>query len=615
MKSNISTIMIACLICLSSCRSEKGDIPDIVQIIPEPSHIERLEGHFAIQRNTTIYIENDDKAWIKTASMFNEILSTTAGFSLAFADELPQRDAICFMEVPSIAPEGYHLRVGSRRIIIESSDAAGAFYALQTLTQMMPDRIYSGSRQRGPWDVPCADIEDAPRFKYRGMHIDCCLHFFNIPFLKRYIDLMAMHKINRFHWHLTDDQGWRIEIDKYPLLTEKGQWRKETVVGSLKSGVYDGRPHGGFYSKDEIRELVSYAADRHVTVIPEIEMPGHALAALSCYPELGCGLEENYETATKWGVFKQVFCPKETTFRFLEDILDEVMELFPSELIHIGGDECPKDSWKQCSHCQKLIRDLNLKDEEELQSWFVSRIADYVESKGRKVIGWDEILQGGLARNASVMSWRGEDGGIEAARARHDVVMSPHFRYYLDYWQADPESEPLAMGGPVTLRDVYDYNPIPDVLEPSEARHIIGIQGCMWTEYTPTPERVEYMSWPRMCAIAETGWSTGKKNWDNFSRRVERNFKRLDLMGVNACRAFFSPVITLHKDTDYSAVVTMAVDLPDAEIRYTLDGSTPDTTSSTYTQPFVINRQQCVAAVAFRGGEPAGEIKYKKMYY
>ena len=356
---------------------------------------------------------------------------------------------------------------------------------------------------------------------------------------------------------------------------------------------------------------MQYAAERYVTIIPEIELPGHALAAIACYPELSCGLEDHYETATKWGVFKQVYCPKETTFEFLEDVFDEVFELFPSEVVHIGGDECPKASWKACPHCQALIRKLGLKDEYELQSWFVTRMEKYINSKGREIIGWDEILQGGLAPNAKVMSWLGEEGGIQAARQHHEVVMAPHQKYYLDYWQADPDSEPLAMGGPTTLKTMYEYEPVPEVLTPEEARYIIGVEGCVWTEYMDSPERVEYMAWPRMCAIAETGWTQTDKDWDGFTRRLETHLGRLDRLDVGYCKAFFNPLIVFHNDTKYSKVVTMTVDAPDAEIRYTLDGSVPDASSPVYDKPFVINRQQTVTAAAFRNGQIIGEIRTK----
>lgn len=613
MTNRIPHIFSAVLILLAAC-SRTEQAPQVISVIPQPAFIETEEGVFELDRKTSIFVESGDSSLIRTAAFLNERLMKAAGFALPVVSGDPLQhggEKGIFMLNAGLKPESYHLRVGSDRVVVDYGDGAGAFYAVQTILQLLPAEIFASGRQRGvKWELPCCDIEDAPRFPYRGMHLDCCLHFFDVDFLKKYIDIMALHKVNRFHWHLTEDQGWRLEIKKYPLLTEKGQWRKETVVGSLYSGIYDGKPYGGYYTQDQVRELVKYAAERYVTIIPEIELPGHALAAIACYPELSCGLEDHYETATKWGIFKQVYCPKEETFKFLEDVFDEVFELFPSELIHIGGDECPKASWKQCPHCQGLIRKLGLKDEFELQSWFIQRMEKYINSKGRQIIGWDEILQGGLAPNAKVMSWLGEEGGIKSAQQHHEVVMSPYPKYYLDYWQADPESEPLAMGGPTLLKTMYDYNPVPDVLNPEERKYIIGVEGCVWTEYMPTPARVEYMAWPRMCAIAEAGWSSSK-DWDGFTRRLEKHFGRLDRLDVGYCKAFFDPYIDLRKDTEYSKVAILSVDAPDAEIRYTLDGSAPTAESALYEGPFAINRQQVIAAAAFRDGKMIGSIKYK----
>ena len=600
------------LLVAAACSQAGHEEADTVSIIPQPRYVQMGEGTFRIDKDTKIFLDEPVEEYMRIAGFLNERLLAAAGFSLEITDEMTADGNVIFFMNAGLPSEAYGIHVEPDRIVIDYGDGAGAFYALQTIFQLLPEEIFADSRQRGvKWEIPCLAMEDAPRFKYRGMHLDVCLHYFDVDFLKKYIDIMALHKVNRFHWHLTEDQGWRLEIKKYPLLTEKGQWRKETVVGSLNSGVYDGTPYGGYYSQEQVRDLVQYAAERYVTIIPEIELPGHALAAIACYPELSCGLEDHYETATKWGVFKQVYCPKETTFEFLEDVFDEVFELFPSEVVHIGGDECPKASWKACPHCQALIRKLGLKDEYELQSWFVTRMEKYINSKGREIIGWDEILQGGLAPNAKVMSWLGEEGGIQAARQHHEVVMAPHQKYYLDYWQADPDSEPLAMGGPTTLKTMYEYEPVPEVLTPEEARYIIGVEGCVWTEYMDSPERVEYMAWPRMCAIAETGWTQTDKDWDGFTRRLETHLGRLDRLDVGYCKAFFNPLIVFHNDTKYSKVVTMTVDAPDAEIRYTLDGSVPDASSPVYDKPFVINRQQTVTAAAFRNGKIIGEIRTK----
>lgn len=604
-------ISLAVLSVLFSCAEKQKDTE--ISILPQPQAIRVDEGVFEVDKATKIYMDLCTDEMKRVAGFINEKFAKAAGFELEIVDRMPEENFIAFMNA-GMPTESYVINAKPHGVFIDYGDGAGAFYAVQTLFQLLPTEIYAQERQKGiDWTVPCCSIDDAPRFKYRGMHLDVCLHYFDFEFLKRYIDIMAAHKVNRFHWHLTEDQGWRIEIKKYPLLTEKGQWRKETVVGSLFSGVYDGIPHGGYYTQEQVKELVQYAAERYVTIIPEIELPGHALAAIACYPELSCGLEDHYETATKWGVFKQVYCTKESTFKFLEDVFDEVFELFPSELIHIGGDECPKASWKACPHCQSMIKKLGLKDEFELQSYFVTRMEKYINSKGRQIIGWDEILQGGLAPNAKVMSWLGEEGGIKAAQQHHEVVMSPHQKYYLDYWQADPYTEPLAMGGPTTLKMMYDYEPVPDVLTSQEARYIIGVEGCVWTEYMPTPERVEYMAWPRMCAIAETGWTQADKDWDGFTRRLEKHFGRLDGMNVGYCKAFFNPMIVFHKDTKHNMVVSMTVDAPGAEIRYTLDGSAPTIDSPKYEIPFSINRSQVVSAQAFRDGKPVGEVRTKRI--
>lgn len=604
-------VILSLLAVLVSCGQ---NIPrdNTISIIPQPQSVVEMDGTFTITKDTRICLDDMSEEMLRVAGFLNDRLRQAAGFELEVVSEPGKANFIAFRNKEGV-PESYTIDAGPDSFVVGYADGAGAFYAIQTLLQLLPVEIFSQEPQKGiEWTIPCCSISDAPRFKYRGMHLDVCLHYFDLEFLKRYIDIMAAHKVNRFHWHLTEDQGWRLEIKKYPLLTEKGQWRKETVIGSLGSGIYDGIPHGGYYTQEQVKELVKYAADRYVTIIPEIELPGHALAAIACYPELSCGLEEHYETATRWGIFKQVYCPKESTFAFLEDVFDEVFELFPSELVHIGGDECPKASWKACPDCQALIKKLGLKDEYELQSYFVTRMEKYINSKGRQIIGWDEILQGGLAPNAKVMSWLGEEGGIKAAQQHHEVVMSPHQKYYLDYWQADPYSEPLAMSGPTTLRTMYEYEPVPEVLTVEESKYIIGVEGCVWTEYMPTPERVEYMAWPRMCAIAETGWTHSEKDWDGFTRRLEKHFGRLDGMGVDYCDAFFNPMIVFHKDTPHNMIVSMTVDVPDAEIHYTLDGSVPTVDSPVYGIPFSINRSQVVSALAFRDGKPVGDIRTKR---
>ena len=429
----------------------------------------------------------------------------------------------------------YSLEVGKRGVTISAAESIGLFYGVQSLRQLLPVEIEKAETQQGiEWLIPFVNINDEPAFVYRGLHLDVARHFFPVSFIKKYIDLLALHKMNIFHWHLTEDQGWRIEIKKYPKLTEVGSVRKETLVGHYGTNKYDGKPYGGFYTQDEVKEIVAYAQARFITVIPEIEMPGHSLGALAAYPELGC-TGGPYEVATTWGVFPDVYCAgNEKVYAFLEDVLTEVMELFPSEYIHIGGDECPKTKWKECSKCQAKIKKEGLKDEHELQSYFIQRMEKFLNAHGRQIIGWDEILEGGLAPKATVMSWRGEKGGIEAAKAHHDVIMTPGFALYFDHYQADPETQPLAIGGFTSTKGVYNYYPVPKKLDADEEKYILGAQGNVWSEYMATPEYVEYMVYPRACALSEVVWSPKESmDWDDFTRRMQTHFKRLDALNVN----------------------------------------------------------------------------------
>ena len=413
------------------------------------------------------------------------------------------------MSMPS---EAYRMVIGVDKIEITAGEASGLQYALISLFQMV---------QFKGFPLPMCTIEDSPSFRYRGMHLDVARHFFTVGEIKKYLDFLAFYKFNHFHWHLTDDQGWRIEIKKYPRLQEVAAYRKETLIGhySDQPHRFDGVRYGGYYTQEEVKEIVAYAAARHINVVPEIEMPGHAQAALAAYPELGC-TGGPYEVATKWGIFDDVFCPNETTFRFLEDVIDEVMPLFPYDYIHIGGDECPKTSWKNSSYCQELIRKNGLKNEEELQSWFIRRMEKYINSKGKKIIGWDEILEGGLAPNATVMSWRGVSGGIQAARSNHDVIMTPGSHCYFDHYQSELQGEPLAIGGFTPISKVYHWNPVPDKLEKEKHRYILGGQANVWTEYIPTFGQVEYMAYARGKAMAEALWGTNTDYNDFLGRFI-----------------------------------------------------------------------------------------------
>lgn len=507
-------------------------------ILPKPLQLLPKEGTFILPQNPVIAVASTDPVLRRLAEeLANKIGSVTGKDTKVFAGNFRVKDGINFVasKDDKLGEEGYFLEITPKRIIITAEQPKGFFYGIQSLLQLMPAEIYGVRRVENiKWSIPCCLIEDRPRYAYRGLMLDAVRYFYPVSFIKKYIDLIALHKMNTFHWHLTDDQGWRIEIKKYPKLTQVGSQRRQTMLGHYSDQKYDGKPYGGYYTQDDIREVIRYAQERFVTVIPEIEMPGHALAALAAYPEYGNNPDKIYQVGTKWGVHEDVFAPREETFRFLEGILAEVIDLFPSQYIHIGGDECPKKQWAESRFCQELIKKEGLKDEHELQSYFIRRIDKFITSKGRKMIGWDEILEGGISPNATVMSWQGIEGGVAAAKQRHDAIMTPGNFCYLDHYQADSKTQPIAIGGFTPLEESYSYEPTPSNLTPDEAKHIIGVQGNVWTEYMPTPEYVEYMTFPRACALAEVGWTAkNDKNIDDFKKRLDVHKKRLDHLNVN----------------------------------------------------------------------------------
>ena len=443
--------------------------------------------------------------------------------------------------------------------------------------------------------IPCLELQDEPQFKYRGMHLDVGRHFFSVDFIKKYIDLMARLKMNTFHWHLTEDQGWRIEIKKYPKLQEIAAFRNETLVGHYNNQPhqFDGKKYGGFYTQEQIKEVVAYANTRQVTIIPEIEMPGHSQAAIAAYPALGC-TGEQAEVATKWGVFDEVYCPKESTFKFLEDVIDEVLTLFPGKYIHIGGDEAPKTNWKKCAHCQRLIKEKGLKDEHGLQSYFIARMEKYINSKGKQIIGWDEILEGGLAPNATVMSWRGTSGAIEAAKEGHDVILTPGSHCYFDHYQSEDENEPLAIGGFLPLEKVYHFNPIPEELTEEESKYVLGAQGNVWTEYMKSEKQVEYMAFPRAIALSEVVWSSPEhKNYSDFINRLEQYQKRLDQLDVNYANHMYSVKGEL-KNTEGNVTYQLNATSSSYPIYYATDKSAP---SKLYVNPIPVDSSMTIKAV------------------
>lgn len=512
-----------------------------ISIIPRPVHISAKEGSFQLAANTLIVT---DRASSAEAHLLSHLLSPATGFYLEVRTTGPANASIIEFKtdgtLKNLGDEGYRLTVAPRRVTLRAAKPAGLFYAVQTLRQLLPVEILREAKVPNVvWTIPSIQIEDYPRFQWRGSMLDSCRHFMPKEFVKKYIDLLAFHKMNSFHWHLTDDQGWRIEIKKYPKLTQIGAWRKETLVGRLRDEPrenlkYDGKPHGGFYTQEDIREIVEYASSRHVNVVPEIEMPGHAQAAIASYPELG-NLQEVLPVFTRWGVNENIFNPKETTILFLQDVLAEVLDLFPSKFIHVGGDEAVKAQWKTSPDAQARIKELGLKNEEELQSYFIRHMDKFLTAKGRRLVGWDEILEGGLAPNATVMSWRGEKGGIEAAKSGHDVVMSPTDYTYFDYYSTkEIDKEPLAIGGYLPLEVVYNYEPVPKELPEESIKHILGSQGQIWTEYIPNPKQAEYMAFPRLTALAEVTWTPREqKDYNSFLERLRMHLKRLYILDVN----------------------------------------------------------------------------------
>jgi len=555
-------------------------------IIPAPVSVKKAPGEFVLSSETVLLA---DSVTNKAVVFLAGYLQNKEMLHIKLKPNIAKNSAASSLVLTSVGTDnlpadGYRLTISPQQITI-AGKGAGLFYGIQTLIQLMP------SERGAVAKLPCVEIEDYPRFGYRGLMLDVCRHFFSVEFIKKYIDLMAAYKLNNFHWHLTDDQGWRIEIIKYPKLTQIGSRRAETLIGEDNDRTpqqFDNTPYSGYYTQDEIREVVKYAADRYINVVPEIEMPGHSQAALAAYPELSCDPTKTYKVAENWGVFTDIYCPTEKTFGFLEDVLTEVMDLFPSKYIHIGGDEVPKDAWKQSAFCQNLIKQLNLKDENELQSYFTQRIEKFVNSKGRSIIGWDEILEGGLSPHATVMSWRGEEGGIAAAQQSHDVIMTPINQ---GMYISSPEEKSLDNKGRyVTLQKTYSYNPTPDALTPDQQKYIIGVQACMWSEHLNSENKAEHSLLPRMLAMAEVGWTQlANKNYTDFAdTRLPRHLAMMDRDRLD----YYIPEAIGIKDTIMfgdQLNLNLKPSVTGAKVYYTIDGLPPDETSIEYTFPITYN--------------------------
>jgi hexosaminidase len=600
----LKCFLLLCAGIILSVTNMRGQLTEL-PLLPRPSSVKAGEGVFRFNANTELLFT--DPSLGSEAELFASEVERMYGYRPALRAASAARPNSILLSLDgaaSLGPEGYRLDVTTTEVRVRARTAAGIFYGLQTLFQLLPAGKVAVA------DIPAAEIEDVPRFGWRGMHLDVCRHFFSKQEVFRYLDHMARYKLNRFHWHLTDDQGWRIEIKKFPKLQQVSAWRNGTLIGHYGDVPerYDTMRYGGYYTQEEIREVVAYAARRHIEVVPEIEMPGHALAALAAYPELSC-TGGPFETARTWGVFQDVFCTREETFAFLQDVLTEVCDLFPATYIHVGGDECPKDRWKSCPRCQARMKELGLSDEHALQSWFVQRLEKFLATKGKRIIGWDEILEGGLAPGATVMSWRGYAGGMEAARQEHEVIMAPTAYCYFDYYQSNDPGEPLSIGGYLPIETVYRFEPIPEALTAQEGKYIIGTQANLWTEYIPGFRQLEYMAMPRMIALAEVAWSPAAgKDFSNFTRRLVAHMKLLDLLKVNYSKALFDVTQQPQPAADKGISIALNSNYPYGQIRYTFDGKDPDLRSPVYERPIPLGQSSGIKAALFDGGRRAGGI-------
>ena len=617
-KLNHALLAGALALACASCTAEKEAN---YQVIPLPQEVSLTqENPFKLNENVLIAYPENNALLQRNAEFLSEYIQQATNYApktKAIAAGEQVKNAIVLGLDPSIAnKEGYVLTTTPEGININGQTENGVFYGIQTIRKSIPAEAKEATIL-----IPAGEIKDEPRFSYRGMHLDVGRHFFPKEFMKKYIDLLALHNMNTFHWHLTDDQGWRIEIKKYPKLTEIGSQRSRTVIGR-NTQEYDNTPYGGFFTQEEAKEIVKYAQERYITVIPEVDLPGHMLAALAAYPEMGC-TGGPYEVCPRWGIFEDVLCiGNDQTMQFLEDVMNEIIEIFPSKYVHIGGDEAPRTRWEKCPKCQARIKteglkaDKNHTAEDRLQSYCMTRIEEFLNSKGRQIIGWDEILEGDVAPNATVMSWRGMEGGIKAAQLGHDVIMTPTSFCYFDYYQtADTKDEPLGIGGYVPIEKVYSLEPVPAVLTEEQSKHILGAQANLWTEYIHSSEHVEYMVLPRMAALAEVQWTQPeKKDFKDFTKRLARLMKFYQRDGFNYAKHVFDLKVDFTPDVTKKAVVVTLSTIDDAPIYYTLDGTEPTTASLKYTEPVSITETADFQAVVIR---PEGKSKVvnKKIFF
>lgn len=606
-------VVLVLVVSLCSCNSKvKTFTESDIQIIPKPVELKLNEGVFEFTENTKFVVDKNIEQEI-TNVLINKFINTE-GWNLEIAKEIPSKNYVEFLQDIKQKSEGYNLTVTSDKITIAAKDASGFMYGLETIRQLLPIQIESKDEVSGiNWIVPNVEIKDEPRYKWRGLMLDVSRHFFQKDYIKQVIDGLAMHKMNVLHLHLVDDQGWRIEIKKYPKLTEVGafrvdqedaHWDGRRVTTSEDKGTF-----GGFYTQEDIKEIVSYATSKGIQVVPEIEMPAHVMSAIASYPELSC-----FETpigVPSGGVWPitEIYCAgKETTFEFLENVLLEVIELFPSKYIHVGGDEATKSNWAKCSHCKKRMKSEGLHDVEQLQSYFIKRMEKFINSHDRKLIGWDEILEGGLAPDATVMSWRGVKGGVEAAKQGHDVVMTPGTHCYFDHYQGPQNEEPLAWGGYSPLSKVYTFDPIVDEMTEVEAKHVLGGQANLWAEQIPTESHSQYMIFPRLAALAETVWSPKElRDWDNFSERITSMFNRYEYLGINYAKSAYLVTADTQINLEEKVVeVLLKNEFPKSDIRFSIDGAELNSTSIKYTEPIKISGTTNLKASLFENDEPVG---------
>ena len=612
-------ILLTAIAAILSC--QRGQT---ISVVPYPNDIQVNRGHFEAAGASMYYDAQIDQQTLNVISQFAQQLSLVTGVESS-TNAGTSENGFVFIFDSEVNPEAYTLKVSPSCVTVSASGLRGFNYAVQTLKQLLPVEIYAKVKSDNVnWTIPCVTVNDAPRFAYRGLHLDEARHFFGVEEVKRYIDIMEVHKLNTLHWHLTDDQGWRIEIKKYPKLTEIGSVRSGTCIkgdGSTTDGIPYGE--GMWYTQDQIREIVAYAAAKGIDVLPEIDLPGHMLAALAAYPQLGCK-KTKYQVWSSWGVSKDVLCVgKDESYTFLQNVLAEVCELFPYKYVHIGGDECPKDSWKTCPRCQAKIKSLGLKADEKysaehyLQSHVMSQMEVFLASKGKKVIGWDEILEGDVSKSATIMSWRGEEGGIEAAGLGHDVIMSPYTYYYLDYYQSiDVENEPFGIGGYLPVERCYSYEPCPETMTEQGKKHIIGVQANLWTEYVSTNEHLEYMLLPRLTALCEVQWcNADRKDWNRFLDSADEFCRIYKTMGYTYAPHLFgvNGEVTYNQDKN-SAIVTLYTQ-GDKPIYYTVDGSEPDCNSSRYNGPVEICQSCTFKAVVIRDDFPVKPFSYRVQFH